>query len=357
MALLAIGLGLALSLALGLASGCDRDRRSIPDGRMTSDVAAMLAHLPADAWGVVGVRAARARRVPALAPLLARMPALPLDPSIGRACGLDPFAAVDLAVAALGGGGGEQAVVVALAGTFTRDSIARCIADRSAQTGERLSAADDGPLTVYGPGGAARGGGGAGAAGRAYAYWPAADLVILSPAADGARAALMVLAGAGGAAPIPAPTGCLGRVHTDAALWAAGLVSPAMHRRMAAVGADVPGVRGFFATVDADPSGDGSVSVLVGLRFATDREAAGAADSFRAQRGDLARAMPDPRAGAIVKRLEVARSGPDLAVQASLGPTEVELVVALIAAAAIDPPATAATPAATPATLPSAARP
>lgn len=319
-----------LGLALGiLLAGCDRVP-PLPAGKPSDDVTAALAHLPPRAWGVVGVRPARARAVPGLAALLAHLPALPIEPATARACGLTPAAAdaaIELAVAALGGSGaGDPAIAVALTGSFTRASIARCVVERAAGDDEPLAATDDGRLTVYGPRPGARRGGGASATAPTHAYWPTDRVLVLAPLGDGARAALTALAAAD-----PAPSGLaelVARVRTDAALWAAGRVPPSVEARLRAAGPGVAPVRGFFAWLAGD--GAGRIDLLVGLRLASADDAVATADALAEQRGALTAGLGDERLRAIAGRIEVARSGADVAGRVSLTQDELAHLVALV---------------------------
>ena len=334
-----------LGLALGiLVVGCDRDP-PLPAGKATEDVTAAIAHLPPRAWGLVGVRPARARAVPALAALLARLPALPIEPGMARACGLVPTArdaAIDLAVAALGAE--DPALAVALTGSFTRASIASCAVARSTDD-EALAATDDGRLTVYGPKRGARRGGGAGATGPTHVYWPTDRILVVAPLGDRAPAALTSLAAAGPAA-VPAdsrqsgsrqaargptPSGLIdlvARVRTDAAMWAAGRVPPSMEARLRAAGAGVAPVRGFFASLD--PGSAGRVDLVVGLRLASVEDAGATADALAEQREALTAALADPRLRAIAGRVAIARSGADVAGRVSLAPDELAHLIDLV---------------------------
>lgn len=341
-----------LGLALGiLLAGCDRDPR-LPAGVATQDVGAAITHLPARAWALVGVRPARARAVPALAALLARLPALPIEPGLARTCGLSPTAgdaAIDLAVAAIGGAdAGDRAVAVALSGSFTRASIARCAVERTAGDDEPLAATDDGRLTAYAPRPGARRGGGAAATGPTHAYWPTDRILVVAPLGDRAPAALTALAAVDptGLRPDaresgprqaarggdPAPPGLadlVSRVRTDAALWAAGRLPPPVEARLRAAGPGVAPVRGFFAWLD--PGGAGRIDLLLGLRLATAEEAEATADALAEQREALTAALADPRLRAIAARVEIVRAGADVAGRASLSPDELAHLVGLVA--------------------------
>ena len=325
------GLGLALGL---LVAGCHRDP-PFPEGVASQDATAALAHLPPRAWGVVGVRPARARAVPALAALLARLPALPIEPALAGACGLVPTAAdaaIDLAVAALGGADAGP-TVVALTGSFTRTSIARCAVERSATDDEPLAATDDGRLTSYGPRRGARRGGGAGATATTQAYWPTDHILVVAPLGEGARAALTALAAAGpSSGPPAAPSGLadlVARARTDAALWAAGRVPPSVEARLRGAGPAVAPVRGFFASLD--PDGAGRIDLRIGLRLASAEDAGATADAIAEQRDALTAGLADQRLRAIAARVEVARSGADVAGRVSLAPDELAHMIGLVA--------------------------
>ena len=272
----------ALTAAATLgATACKRDE-AMPAGLITPEVDVILGHLPAGAWAVVGINAARARRVPALHDLLRVLPAPPIDPGIAESCSLSPLGGIDLAVASLGHGpGNEEAVFLAMKGGFTRESIARCIGDRSARTGERIGATKDGPLTVYGASTPSGTGGGA----RSHAYWPTADILIMSPQAERAQAALDQLVGAKGVTTDAVLMSYVRRVRTDAAFWMAGPLPAAMQAQMAGLGPDVPALQGFFITVDGTAGADRAahpsspvVRVQLGLRCSCAEEGFGLGD-------------------------------------------------------------------------------
>jgi hypothetical protein len=364
----AAALGGLLGVVLSAACG---GTPSLDPGRLEPDVAAALEAMPADAWAVIGVRPARAQKVPALAAVLGRLPALPIDPSIAGACGLDPAArdgAIELAVAAVIGGaaGAPPLVVVAIDGGFTRRSIGACVAEKLTEADEPLVATDDGRLTTYGPRRAGPRGGGAGAGVRAVALWPTDDLLVLAPTA-GARQALLALAGrtsgqvplvagagamptvsAAGvvkAAPAPAPVppplvAMVDRVATGAAIWAAIRLPPSMRAAMASAGPGVAAVRGVFASLDAAAAGApaGSIDLAIGLRLDSEDAAESFVDAIDQQKEALAAALPDPRAGAIVRRLAVSRTGAELAARATLSPAELDLVIQLAASVPIGSP-------------------
>jgi len=298
------------------AAGC-RDA-PVPPGEVTPEVSAILSHLPGDAWAVIGINAARARAVPALSRLLEWLPPAPLAAEIVDGCGLDARRRIDLAVATLGRAASPEAVFVGATGTFSRDSVATCLADL-ARTGQPIATAQEGAVTAYG----ARGD-------KGHIYWPTAEVAVMSPRAQGAAAALGEIANQGGVMRNEALMSYVSRARTNSALWMAGPLPPAMQERLAGFGPGVPALRGFFMSADGDESG--AVRVLLGLRVAGEKQAKAAAEAFRSQRAALAAQLPgDARAAAIAKRIEVARSGSDVVLQVTLTAPEVDMLVQLIA--------------------------
>ncbi|HKE20050.1 MAG TPA: hypothetical protein VKB80_34485 [Kofleriaceae bacterium] len=289
---------------------CGKD--DLPEGEITGEVATMLEHLPGDAWAVIGIRAARARAVPALARLLEWMPAPPVDRAIAENCGLDPRRGADLAVATLGGGPGAERVFVAIRGSFTRDSVATCVNELSDRTGEAIPITQEGSLTVYG----AR-------HKRSHIYWPTREVAIAAPLADDAPAALAALVEQAGVRTDARLMSYVGRVRTGAAFWMAGPLPAAVQKQLARL-PGAPALQGFFASADGEGSG---VRVILGLRLAGAKQAEAAAVTFRDERAELAASAADPRAAAIVEKVEVTQGGSDIALTASLTPEEAALLI------------------------------
>jgi hypothetical protein len=282
---------------------------------VTAEVATMLEHLPGDAWAVVGIRAARVRAVPALARVLEWMPAPPVERAIAENCGLDPRRGADLAVATLAGSAGAERVFVAIKGSFTRDSVASCTGALSERTGAAIPVMQDGSLTVYGT-----------RRQKSTIYWPTREVAIAAPLSSDAPAALAALVDQAGVRTNATLMSYVSRVRTGAAFWMAGPLPPEAQKRLARL-PGVPALQGFFASADGEGKG---VRVLLGLRLAGDKEAEAAAQAFRDERGALAAAVSDPRAAAIVKKLEVTQGGSDIALQASLSAAEAALLIDLI---------------------------
>jgi hypothetical protein len=297
--------------AFGPAAACGDQAQPAQDPA----VASMLEHLPGDAWAVVGIRASRARQVPALAPLLDWLPAEPVGAAIARHCGLGSRSGIDLAIAAIGGGAAQGRAFVAMRGSFTRDSVATCVTELAAVTGEAVAVTREGSVTSY-----------SGRTEKRHVYWPTPQVAIVAPQADDAPAALGALFKQAGVTTSSELMSYVGRVRTGAAFWMAGPLPPEVQKRMAGFGPGVPALRGFYLSADGD--GDG-VRVSLGLRLASDKEAEAAARAFRAQRGELARAAPEARA--VVDKIEVARSGTDLALDAVLTAEEAKTMIDLVA--------------------------
>jgi hypothetical protein len=308
----------AIASVAGLAAGaCGKD--SLPAGEVTPEVATMLEHLPGDAWAVVGIHAARVRAVPALARLLEWLPEAPVPPIVAESCGLDPRRGLDLAVAAIGGAGGPDSVFVAMKGSFRRDAIGTCIIELSDRTREAMTAVQDGSVTVYG----AR-------KQRGHVYWPTREIAVVAPEASNAAAALNAIAGQPGVRTDERLMSYVGRVRTRAAFWMAGPLPPDARERMAGLGPGVPALQGFFVTADGEEDGR-AVRVVLGLRLAGEAEAEAAARTFREQRGALAAVSRDPRVIAVVNKLQLARSGAEVVLQASLDAAETRMLIDMVA--------------------------
>jgi hypothetical protein len=216
------------------------------------------------------------------------------------------------------GAAGTEDLVLALRGGFTRPAVERCIANLSAPTGQAINVAHEESLTVYD----VRDG-----SGKNYVYWPTADFVILSPQTPTSPSALARLIGANGASSNETLMSYAREVQTDAAFWMAGPLPPERKRQMA--GAGVPALEGF--TLSLDRAASDAAFVLVRLRLGGEEEAQAAARALREQKGDLAGAVPDPRGPAIVSKLEVTPSGPEVGLRVSLTAPELELLVDLLA--------------------------
>jgi hypothetical protein len=298
--------------ALGPAMAACGDE---PQAATAPEVATMLEHLPGDASAVIGIRASRAREVPALAGLLEWLPEEPVGAAIARHCGLGARSGIDLAVAAIGGDAAPARAFVAMRGSFTRDSVATCVTELATVTGEPIAVTREGSVTAY-----------SGRVDRRHVYWSTPEVAIVAPQADDAPAALGALFKQSGVTTSSELMSYVGRVRTGAAFWMAGPLPPEVQKRMAGLGPGVPALRGFYLSADGD--GDG-VRVSLGLRLASDKEAEAAARAFRAQRGELARAAPEARA--VVDKIEVARSGTDLALDAVLTAEEAKTMIDLVA--------------------------
>jgi hypothetical protein len=322
-----LALSLLIAPAAFVAGACGKDD-ALPAGRITRPVEVILGHLPGDAWAVVGINAARVRQVPPLAKLLEQLPGMP--PEIAGTCGFEKLGGVDFAVATLvRGAPGRENLFVALQGGFTRQTVERCIANLSATTGKPINVAHEESLTVYD----IRDG-----SGKNYVYWPTGDFVILAPQTPTSPAALSRLIGAAGVSSNETLMSYVRRVQTDAAFWMAGPLPPELQKQMAGFGAGVPALQGFTISVDgigegksAHQSATGEVAVLLRLRLGQEQDGVAAARAFRAQKGDLVRAVPDPRVTAIVNKLEVTPSGEEVALRVSLTAAEVDLVFDLVA--------------------------
>src|SRR6266545_1688481 len=230
----ASALARSLVTAALAAIACGKEG-ALPAGRVTRPVEVILGHLPADAWAVVGINAARVRQVPMLKKLLQQLPGMP--PEIAGTCGFEKLGGVDLAVATLvrDPQGGES-LLVALQGGFSRQSVERCIAALAATTDQPINIAHEESLTVYD----VRKG-----SGKNYVYWPTGDIVILAPHTPTSSAPLGRLIGAPGVTSNAALMSYVRGVQTDAAFWMAGPLPPDVHKRMAELGAGVPALQGF----------------------------------------------------------------------------------------------------------------
>ena len=318
----AAGAGVAGLVAIAAIAGAGQigcGGESLPAGEVTPEVATMLEHLPGDAWAVVGIHAARVRAVPALARLLEWLPDAPVPEAIAESCGLDPRRGLDLAVAAIGGGGAPDSVFVAMKGSFRRDAIATCIIEVSDRTGDTLTAVQDGSVTVYG----AR-------KQRGHVYWPTREIAVVAPQAENPAAALNRIAGQPGVRTDDRLMSYVGRVRTRAAFWMAGPLSPELKKRMAGLGPGVPALQGFFVTADGEEDGR-AVRVLLGLRLAGEAEAAAAARTLREQRAALSAASRDPRLVAVLGKLQLAQGGAEVVLRASLDAAETGALIDMVA--------------------------
>jgi hypothetical protein len=286
-----------------------------PQAAIGPEVATMLEHLPGDAWAVVGIRASRARQVPALARLLEWLPAQPVGAAVATHCGLGARSGIDLAIAAIGGDAAPGSTFVAMRGSFTRDSVATCVTELTAVTGEAIAVTREGSVTAY-----------SGRKEKRHVYWPTPQVAIVAPHAEDAPAALGALFKQAGVTTDSELMSYLGRVRTGAAFWMAGPLPPEVQKRMGGLGPGVPALKGFYLTADGEGAG---VRVSLGLRLASEKEAEVAARTFREQKGELGRAAPDART--VIDKIELARTGTDLALEAVLTAAEAETMIDLVA--------------------------
>jgi hypothetical protein len=297
--------------ALGPAAACGDEPSG---GEVTPEVATMLEHLPGDAWAVVGIRASRARQVPALSRLLEWLPQEPIGAAIARHCGVGQRSGIDLAIAAIGGDAAPDRAFVAMRGSFTRDSVATCVTDLADVTGETIAVTQEGSVTAYSR-----------REDKRHVYWPTREVAIVAPHAGDAPAALDALFKQAGVTTDSELMGYVGRVRTGAAFWMAGPLPPEVQNRLAGLGSGVPALKGFYLTADGEAAG---VRFSLGLRLASEKEAEAAARTFREEKSELARAAPDARA--MVDKIEVAQSGTDLALEAVLTSAETETLIDLV---------------------------
>jgi hypothetical protein len=308
MALRSRGL-LALALAL-TATACKKEK--VPDGKLTPEVSALLAHLPPDAGVVAGLNLERARQSALYQKVLPRlMAAAPASlATLKDVCKLDLVNDIHTVVASVGDDLEDRSQLHFVArGAFTKDKVAACVGEMS-KGGSRIDTADEGKLTSYSD-----------ETGKAYVYWAAPDTVVVTGDRDSAKERLEQVIAGGGASGNAALMKLIAKADTSAAFWAAGPLPAEVRQRMG----DVT-VVGFFLSVV--PKGDG-VQVMLAVEAGSEDVASSTAKAIRDQKGGLKMVLPDPKLGEIVGRMEVLQEGVDVAVRVSLGPEEIDHLMGL----------------------------
>lgn len=296
--------------AILLLPGCKKE--SVPDGKLSAEVTALLAHLPADASLVAGLNLAGARDSAFYQKVLPRlMNAAPASlATLKEVCKLDLVNDIHTVVGSVGQDLDDRGQLHFVArGAFTKDKVAACVGEMS-KGGSPISTADEGKLTSYSD-----------ETGKAFVYWAAPDTVVLTGERDGAAARLEQVIAAGGAPGNAALMKIVAKADTTALFWAAGPLPAEARQHMG----DAP-IVGFFMTVV--PKGDG-VQAMIAVEAGSEDVASSTAKTIRDQKGALKLMLPDPKLGEILGRMEVLQEGVDVAVRVSLSPEEIEHLMGL----------------------------
>jgi hypothetical protein len=298
-----------IALAAALA-GCKKEK--VPEGKLTPEVSALLAHLPADATVVAGMNAARARESALYQKLLPRLTAAAPAAlaTLKEVCKLDLINDLETVVASVGDDLDDRGQLqFVVKGTFTKDKVAACVAEMS-KGGSPIATGDEDELTWYSD-----------ETGKTYVHWPAPDTVVVTGQRDGAAARLAQVIASGGAVKNAALMKLIAKADTSAAFWAAGPLPAQVRQQMG----DAP-VVGFFLSVV--PSGDG-VKALLAVDAGDEDVASSTAAAIREKKDGIKLLLPDPKLSAIVGRMEVLQDGVDVAVRVSLSADEVEHLMGL----------------------------
>jgi hypothetical protein len=300
----------ALIVLAVAVTGCKKEK--VPDGVLTPETSALLAHLPADATVVVGMNLARARETALYKKVQPRLMAAAPGAlaALKEACDLDVINDLHAVVASVGDDLADRGQLHFVAkGAFTKEKVAACVGEMS-KGGSPISTGDEEELTWYSD-----------ETGKAYVHWAAPDTVVVPGERDGAAERLAKVIASGGAVKNAALMKLIGKADTSAAFWAAGPLPGEVRKRMG----DAP-VVGFFLSVV--PDGDG-VRALLAVDAGNEDTARSTATAIREQKDSLIAALADPKLGAVLKRMEVLQEGVDVAVRVSLAADEVEHLMGL----------------------------
>ncbi|HUS66540.1 MAG TPA: hypothetical protein VMZ28_18510 [Kofleriaceae bacterium] len=300
----------ALIALAATVAGCKKEK--VPDGKLTPEVTALLAHLPADATVVVGMNLARARESALYQKLLPRLTAAAPGAlaTLKEVCKLDVINDLQTVVASVGDDLDDRGQLHFVAkGSFTKDKVAACVGEMS-KGGSTIATGDEEELTWYSD-----------ETGKTYAYWPAPDTVAVTGQRDGAAERLAQVAASGGAVKNAGLMKLIAKADTTAAFWAAGPLPAEVRQQMG----DAT-VVGFFLSVVPD---DDRLKVLLAVEAGSEDVASSTAAAIREKKDGIKLLLPDPKLGAIVGRMEVLQDGVDVAVRVSLSAEEVDHLMGL----------------------------
>lgn len=273
---------LALSAAITLAAafgGCKGEE--LPAGKVTPEVRALLAHVPGDSKLVAGVDLALARSSGLWDEGLAEV--IPKLIAVGHHCGTNLITEIDRVVVSSPDSQPEvKRLHFVVSGRFTASGKS-CMNEIAALR-------------------------------EANASWRDA-VAIVSPAAF-APAASAVTAS-------PAMLARIEKTDTSGVVWLAADTRGAGSPARVPIPVELHGV-----AITIRPQGDG-IAAVARIEVDTEDRAKATAEVFRDQKDSFKKALPDPRLGDILGRIEVTQKGPELAFAVAVNRAELDHLLGL----------------------------
>ena len=269
---------IALAAALLAAVGCKGEE--LPAGKLTAEVRALLAQVPGDSKLVAGLDLALARSSGLWDAALDDV--VPTLIAVGHQCGTNLVTEIDRIVLSSPTVQPEvKRLHFVVAGRFT-PSGKSCL-NEIATLREASATWKDGVAIVA----------------------PAS----LVPASSAVTAAPEMLAR-------------IEKADTSGVVWIAADTRGAARGRMT-IPAELHGL-----AVSVRPQGDG-IAAVARLQVDSEDRAKATADVFREQKDNLKKALPDPKLGEILGRIEVSQVGPELAFKVAVNRTELQHLLGL----------------------------
>ncbi len=276
---MARGIALAAALVAALGGGCKGEE--LPAGKLTPEVRALLAQVPGDSKLVAGVDLALARSSGLWDAALAD--AVPTLIAVGHQCGTHLITEIDrIAVSSPDAQPEIKRLHFVVAGRFSASGKS-CL-NEIATLREANATWKDG-LAVVSP----------------------ASLV---PAASAVTASPEMMAR-------------IEKADTSGVVWIAANTRGAAGAARMPIPIELHGI-----ALSVRPQGDG-VAAVARLEVDSEDRAKSTADLFRDQKDSFKKALPDPKLGEILGRVEVVQKGNELAFQVSVSKAELEHLLGL----------------------------
>lgn len=270
---------IALAAALLVAAGCKG--KELPAGKLTPEVRALLAEVPGDSKLVAGIDLALARSSGLWDDALAG--AVPKLIAVGHQCGTNLITEIDRVLVSSPDAQPQiKRLHFVVAGRFT-PSGKSCL-NEIATLREASATWKDG-VAIVAP----------------------AQLVPSTTAVTSS----------------PEMLARIEKTDTSGVVWIAADVRGAAGAARLPVPLELHGV-----ALSVRPKGDG-VAAVARLQVDSEDRARATADLFREQKDNFKKALPDPRLGEILGRIEVAQEGPELAFEVSVDRAELQHLLGL----------------------------
>ncbi|HEU5056798.1 MAG TPA: hypothetical protein VFU21_09730 [Kofleriaceae bacterium] len=266
--------GIAIAAALVAAVGCKGDE--LPAGKVTPEVRALLAHVPGDSKLAAGIDLALARSSGLWDEAMAD--AVPKLIAVGHQCGTNLMTEIDrVVVSAADVQPAVDRIHFVVAGRFT-PSGKSCLNEIVALR-------------------------------HATATWKE-GIAIVTPAGRSPDASAVTAA--------PDMLARIAKADTSGVVWIAADTRGAAGGARMPLPAELHGV-----ALSVRPQGDG-VAAVARLQVDSEDRAKATADLFRGQKDGFKKALPDPKLGEILGRIQVSQVGPEVAFQVAVSKAELQ---------------------------------